>query len=102
MNENKLKLLFAWARNEPAPVPPDGFAADVLRAIRRDPADEKPGKFSLLDQWSRLFPRLAIAAVTVIVLCVAADYGLTAAGVPGLGDGVAQISAQWLLTPAGL
>jgi hypothetical protein len=37
----------------------------------------------------------------VIVLGVAADFGLTAAGVPNLSDGVSQISAQWFLTPEG-
>jgi len=36
------------------------------------------------------------------VLCVAADYGLTMAGVPSLSDGVSQLSSQWLLTPTGL
>jgi len=35
MNERKWKQLFASARNEPAPAPPEAFATDALRAIRR-------------------------------------------------------------------
>ena len=54
---------------------------------------------SVFDQLNLLFPRIAFAAVAVIVLCVAVDFGLTAAGMPGLGHGLSQISAQWLLTP---
>jgi len=34
--------------------------------------------------------------VAVIVLCVAADFGLTSAGLPEVGDGAAQVSAQFL------
>ena len=102
MNEKKLKQLFASARKETAPMPPEDFAADVLRAIRREPPAGAPQALSLFDQLNRLFPRLALAAVAIIVLCLAADYGMTVAGVPGLDDGVSQISAQWLLTPGGL
>lgn len=102
MNENKLKQLFASARNETAPAPPEGFAGDVVRAIRRGPPVAAPPALSLADQLNRLFPRLALAAVAAIVLCLAADYGMTAAGVPELNDGVSQISAQWLLVPGGL
>ena len=101
MNEKKLKQLFAWTRNEPAPAPPKGFAADVLRAIRRELPAETPRILSLFDLLNRLFPRLALAAVAVIVLCIAVDYVMTMAGVPDLRDGLAQISAQWLLTPGG-
>ena len=96
MNENKLKQLFEAARNEPAPAPPEDFAADVLRAVHREPVAGRGEAVSIFDQLSRLFPRIALAAVAIIVLCVAADFGLTAAGLPDLGDGLSQISAQWL------
>jgi len=99
MNKHRLNQLFERARNEPAPLPPEDFAADVLRAIRREPRAAAPEAFSMLDQLNLLFPRIALAAATVIVLCVVVDWGLTAAGMPGLGDGLSQISAQWLLTP---
>ena len=101
MNRTKLKQLFARARNDRPPAPPVDFVEDVLSAIRRAPADA-PENVSFFDQLNLLFPRIALAASAVIVLCVALDYGLTAAGIPSLGDGAAQLSAQWLLTPTGL
>jgi hypothetical protein len=101
MNDRKLKQLFAAARKEIAPVPAEDFAADVLRAIRREPSAASAA-ISMVDLLNLWFPRLALTASAVIVLCLVADWGLTAAGVPGLGDGVSQLSAQWLLTPTGL
>ena len=101
MNERKWKQLVAAARNEAAPAPSEAFEMNVLRAIRREEPAALPGAFLIFDELNLLFPRLAWAAAAIIALCVAADWGLTAAGVPGLSDGVSQISAQWLLTPNG-
>ncbi len=101
-SEQKWNKLLAAARNEPAPAPPEDFAADVLRAIRRAGPVAAPETLSLFDQLNLLFPRLAWAAAAIIALSLVADWGLTAAGLPGLGDGVSQISAQWLLTSNGL
>jgi len=89
-----LNRLFAAARSEPAPAPPAGFAGDVLRAVRSEPAPGPAAGPSVFAQLDRLFPRLALAAAAVIVLCVAADRGLTAAGFPDIGDGVAQVTSQ--------
>ncbi|MGA3284917.1 MAG: hypothetical protein ABSD57_10730 [Verrucomicrobiota bacterium] len=99
MNKRKLNQLFELARNEPAPAPPENFAADVLRAVHHEPQGTVAEALSVFDQLNFLFPRIAFAAAAAIVLCVAVDFGLTAAGMPGLGDGVSQISAQWLLAP---
>ena len=101
MNERKLKQLFAAARNESAPAPPADFAADVLRAVRREPP-AAPQTSALPDPLNRLFPRVALAAAAIIIMCAAADYAMTVAGVPGVGDGVSQLSAQWLLSPEGI
>ena len=101
MNDRKLKQLFASARRETAPAPPEDFAGDVLQAVRCEPP-VTPESVSILDQLNLWFPRLALGASVVIVLCIALDYGLTAAGVPSLSDGATQLSAQWLLTPTGL
>jgi hypothetical protein len=101
MKELKIEKLFSAARNEPAPVPSAEFSADVLRAVRREQPASLPETFSLSDQLNLLFPRFALVATGVIVLGVVADFGLTAAGVPDLGDGVSQISAQWLFTGNG-
>ena len=95
MNEKKLNQLFASARNEAAPPPPADFAADVLRAVHREPTVAAPPAASLFDQLNFLFPRLALAAAVVIGLCVAADFGFTSAGLPEPGDGAAQWSAQF-------
>ena len=102
MNQKKLKQLFAAARNNAAPAPPEDFAADVLRAIGREPAVVRLAAGSLLDQLNFLFPKIALAAAAIIVLCVAADFGLSAAGLPDLAEGLSQITAQWLLTPGGI
>ena len=96
MNEHKLKQLFAAARNETVPVPPPDFAADVLCAVRREPSPKPAPPFSIFDQLDFLFPRIAFAAVALIVVCVAADIGLTAAGLPEVGDGAAQAASQFL------
>jgi hypothetical protein len=101
MNERKWRQLLTAARNEPAPVPPKDFAADVLRAIHHAGPEQSPGALSLPDQLNLLFPRLAWAAAAVIALCLVADWGLTAAGVPGLADGMSQISGQWILASNG-
>ncbi len=101
MNEKKLQQLFRAARTETPPAAEVGFENLVLSAIRREPRGATEGS-SLFDQLGALFPRLAWAAALVVVLCVAADFGLGALGVPGLTDGVAQISDQWLFTATGL
>ncbi len=92
MNERKLKQLFDTARNEPPPLASAGFAAQVMRAVRKEGKEEA---VSLFDQLNRLFPRVAWAAVAVVFLCVAGEFASTALHLPGLTDGVAQLSDQW-------
>jgi len=99
MNDNKLNRLFAAARKHPAPVPAPDFAADVLRAVRREPAVAAGEPLAIFDQLNRLFPRLALAAAALIVVSLATDYGLTATDWPDLGAGVAQVSSQLLFNP---
>jgi anti-sigma-K factor RskA len=93
----KLKQLLAAARAEAAPAPPAEFAADVLRAVQAfPPAVESASIWDPLDAW---FPRVASAAIAVMLLCLAADWGLTQAGLPGLSDGMAQITSQFWFNP---
>ncbi len=101
MNEKKLNQLFAAARRETASEPPAEFAGDILRAIRNLPSTPAPETLSLADQLNAFFPRIALACVAIMLLGLVADYGLSAAGMPGVGDGVAQISAQWFLNSGG-
>jgi hypothetical protein len=96
MNEKKLKQLFESARREPSPAPPMDFATDVLRAVRQMPAAKLKEQFSIFDQLNLWFPRLALVAAAVIILSVAVDYGLTAAGLPELGDGTTQATSQFI------
>jgi len=100
MNEKKLNRLFSAAQKEMPLLPEAGFENLVLLAIRRE-RDGATGTNSLFDQLGALFPRLAWAAALVVVLCVAVDFGLGEVGVPGLADGVTQISDQWLFTANG-
>ena len=101
MSEQKLNRLFAAARNETVPVPPEHFAGDVLRAVRREQPASAPATLSIFDELNLLFPRLAWLAAMVIALGIVADFGLTAAGLPNLNAGVAQISSQWFFTGTG-
>ncbi len=101
MNDKKLKQLFAAAHRQAAPTPPADFAGDVLRAIHNSPPPTTSAMPSLFDQLDALFPRIAVGALAIMALGVATDYGLSAAGLPDLGDGISQISAQWLLIPGG-
>lgn len=96
MKKQKVDKLFELARTEAAPMPMPEFAADVLRAVRREPAAKPAPTATVFDQLNQWFPRVALAAVTLMILCVAADFALTSAGVPELGEGVAQVSSQFI------
>jgi len=98
MNGSRLQRLFDAARNQDAPVLPEDFDQRVLRAIRREPGREPD---SLFGQLNRLFPRLALAACLIIALCLAAELSAALAGGPGLTDGIAQLSEQWLFAARG-
>jgi hypothetical protein len=98
MKNEKLERLFNSARNEPAPQAGSGFEARVMRAIRH----EGPAKpVSLIDQLNALFPRLAFAAATVIVLCATADWVLSNVEGSDLASGVSVISEDWLFPTKG-
>ena len=94
MKKPKLDQLFELARQETAPEPAPDFAADVLRAVRREPAAQRAATAPVFEQLNDWFPRVATAAAALMLLCVAADYGFTAAGVPELGDSAVQASSQ--------
>jgi len=98
MNDDKLQKLFRSARNEPAPAGPENFDQRVVRAIRRD---MPPAPATLFDQLGALFPRLALASLLVIGLCVALDFSLSALGQSDLESGIAQLSDQWLFPVKG-
>jgi hypothetical protein len=93
MNERKLNQLFDAARKERAPVPPEGFDQAVLQSVRRDPPSAARPPLSLLDQLNLLFPRLALAAAAIVLMCVAGELAISAT-TPSL----TELSDQWILT----
>ncbi len=95
MSPKNLNSLFTSARREAAPAPPPDFAARVLTTVRRE-AQSPAAPLSLLDQLDRLVPRLALAAAALIVLCVAAELTLHAAGANDFSEDLALASEQWL------
>jgi hypothetical protein len=91
MNIQKLKYLFKAAKGETPALPTEGFDTLVMQQIRRNPA--RP-PFSIFDQLGLWFPRVALAAGVVIVLCIAGD--LTFSPDSSLDDTTAQLSEQML------
>ena len=81
MTGKKLNHLFDHARKKTAPMVPPDFAEGVLRAIRLEPTPRASAPFSIFDQLNFLFPRLALAAAAVIVLCAIGNFIL-----PGADD----------------
>ncbi len=94
MNEKKLQQLFAAARRSKAPEPPAEFAADVLRMARQTPRDRHEPARGVLEQLNSWFPRVALAAAAVIVLCMALELGYTAGGSTASGDDGTADSSQ--------
>jgi hypothetical protein len=97
--KRKLKRLFESARNEPVPRPGDDFVSDLMREVGRRVLTAPRtdfGSASILDQLASLFPRLAMASVLVIALCVAADYCLANFVQRDFSASAAELSEQWL------
>ena len=91
MNERKQKQLFEAARLSPDVKAPSDFTEQVLAAVRRE--EGRAADVSLLDQLSFLFPRLATAALLVIVAGVTFEFLMTDDWLTQLS----QASDQWLL-----
>jgi hypothetical protein len=92
MNDEQQRQLLRAARRVPGVTPPEGFCADVLRAIRQD-ARRTTASASLADQLAALLPRLATVALVIIAAVVAWEVFAD-------GDFVSQLGMatdQWLL-----
>lgn len=90
MNDQRLKQLFGAAKKEKSATPAEGFEQLVMRQIQCNPARRELTIPDVLGLW---FPRLALAAVTVIAVCVVSQFVSTA---PSLTDSAAQLSIQEL------
>ena len=95
MNDRKIEKLFAAARRETAPEPPFTFARDTLTALRMERNRATEPAPTLFDQLGLLFPRLAWAAATVIVLCVAAEAWNASQGAT-LSNAAESVKETWL------
>lgn len=90
MNDHKLNQLFRALKRATPPAPPEGLDLLVMQQIRRNPARAELTISDLLGHW---FPRLALAAVAVIALCIAGDFVYSTNG-PSLSESAAQLSIQ--------
>ncbi len=97
MNDKKLNHLFAAVRREKPPTAPEGFERRVMAEVR--PGLAEPGIWAALQVHFALY---AGTAVAIIVLCGVADFMLGQFHYPELADGVAQITANWLLPIEGI
>lgn len=88
MKDHKLNQLFRALKRETPPAPPEGLDLLVMQQIRRNPARADLTISDLLGRW---FPRLALIAVSVIVLCVVSEFVSTG---PSLSESAAQLSIQ--------
>ena len=97
--KRKLQQLFESARNEPMPQPGEEFVSGLMREVGRGVLTAPRTDFdspSILDQLASLFPRLAMASILGIALCVAADYCLANFVQPDFSSSAAELSEQWL------
>lgn len=88
MNDRRLRQLFNTVKKEQSAGANEGFDLLVMRQIRRNPARAELTISDLLGRW---FPRLALASVAVIALCLVSEFVFTG---PTLTDSAAQLSIQ--------
>lgn len=98
MTDKTIKKLFAAARNDVGPAAPADFVADTLRLARQQAAIHQCTQTSVNGELSSLFSPISLACVSLIVLALLLDWGLTEAGFPQPGDSLSQATAQVFLT----
>lgn len=90
MKDHKLNQLFRALKRQTPPALPEGLDLLVMQQIRRNPAR---AQLTISDVLGRWFPRLAVAAVAIIALCIAGDFVYSTHG-PSLSESAAQLSIQ--------
>ena len=98
MNDRKLTDLFTAAGRDQPPAPPEGFVFQVLQALPRESARSSA---SLRASLEVLFPRVALVAISLLVLCAATDLGYGWASGQSLSEGVDQLCDSWMFTTLG-
>jgi hypothetical protein len=92
MNNRKLQHLFEQARKERPPVPSEDFQQNVIRALKANGCRDAVN-LSVWDQLGQMFPKLAIATLLIIGICIVVDfYGSNTAS---LASEVSRLSDQW-------
>ena len=76
---------------------PTGFDNEVMRAIR---ATKKEASVNWWEQLGLLFPRLAVTAVALIILCGVIDYFDASLKGSSLNSDLTALSIQWQQTGA--
>jgi hypothetical protein len=102
MNDKKLNRLFQAARHITPPLLSATLADDVVLAIRREAQPVPVGRPGLFDELNAGFSRLAALTAAIMLLGLIANVALGSLDLTDLGDGAVQVSAQWLVLPAGV
>lgn len=92
MKDHKLNQLFRALKRETPPAQPEGLDLLVMQQIRRNPTRAELTISDLLSRWR---PRLAVAAVAIITVCLAGEFVYSTNG-PSLSESAAQLSIQEL------
>ena len=90
MKQHKLNQLFHALKRETPPAPPEGLDLLVMQQIRRNPTRAELTISDVLGRWR---PRIALAAVAVIAVCLAGEFVYSTNG-PSLSESAAQLSIQ--------
>ncbi len=101
MNQGRIEKIIAAARQEPPPAAPPGLSEAVMRTIRRDGPSRESEPAGLWESLNALFPRVAGAAIALVLLFAAADWAFSSFSDTDLDSGMAQVSDQWLFTAKG-
>ena len=92
MKSSKLQQLFSRAQTDTPPCPRSDFEARVMREIRKEC---RPAPVTLFNQLNDMFPRFALAAVVLMVICAVGDLWSSGGYEQDLTSGLAQASQDW-------
>ena len=98
MKSSKLQQLFRQAGKEAPPNPGAGFESRVMNEIRKE---YPPGRITLFEQLNEMFPRFALAAVVLIVICAVGDLWLSSGYEQDFASELAQASQDWQFVTKG-
>jgi hypothetical protein len=98
MKSSKLQQLFNQARKETPPCLGADLESRVISEIRKEC---RPVRVTVFDQLNEMFPRFALAAVVLIVICAVGDFWLSSGDEQDMTSGLAQASQDWQFVTKG-